>query len=432
MPQRQYNKDQVEVTKTNKRIILPITLSDYNEASKSSQQFRAWVNAMIEKYPELFPAGIEQGYVLHDILPVSSKLPDVQIRRIKLKQLDVAGQAQVFSIVSSDVMPYMTGYTSEVEKALFLRRFGVPFWGLSYVFGRDDNYWYRLVSHFGRYEIVSTTLKNPAQLPEHLLADEKHLHFNGEKAYLATTVGSDCVLGISLALAADEASLTVAYDDFRQEAHRLDPDYTPKTINLDGWFATQKAWKTLFPTILIIECFLHAFLKLRDRCKTKWQALFPTIQQKVWDIYHAPDANTFRQRSADLLTWAQRSLTGPALEAVQKLCAKTDFFVLAFDHPDAFRTSTMIDRHMDPLDRWLFHARYFHGDWSSAQRQCRAWALFHNFLPYCPRARINHQHHCRSPVEKLNGLVYHDNWLHNLLIATSAAGCSLNHRFRQN
>lgn len=432
MPQRQYSKERVEVTNANKRIILPIPLLEYQEKAQAWRSFRSWLDGMIEKYPELFPAGIEQGYMLHDILPVSSKLPEVQVRRIKLKQVDSEGKAQVVSIVSSDVMPYMTGYTNEVEKALFLRRFGVPFWGLSYVFGRDDNYWYRMVSHFGQYELVSTTLKDPARLPEHLLADEKHLHFNGEKGYLATTVGGDCVLGVSLALAADEVALTQAYGDFRQEAHRLDPDYAPKTVNTDGWFATQNAWRTLFPTILVIECFLHAFLKIRDRCQHKWQALFPTIQQKVWDIYHADDANSFRQRSADLLAWALCSLAGPALDAVQKLCAKTDAFVLAFDHPNAFRTSNMIDRHMDPLDRWLFHARFFHGHWRSAQRQCRAWALFHNFLPYSPRASANHQHHCRSPVEKLNGFVYHENWLHNLLISTSAAGCSLNHRFRQN
>jgi hypothetical protein len=325
-------------------------------------------------------------------------------------------------------MPSMTGYSNEVEKALFLRRFGVPFWGLSYVFGRDDTYWDRMVSHFG--QLVSTTLKDPAQVPEQLLADEKHLHFNGEKGYIATTVGGDCVLGVSLA--ADEAALTQAYADFRQQANRLAPDYAPKTVTTDGGFATQNAWRTLFPAILVLVCFLHAFLKIRNRCKHKWQTLFPTIQQKVWDSYHASDANTFRQRTADLLTWSQQSLTGPALEAVHKLCAKTDSFVLAFEHPYAFRTSNMADRPMQPLDRWLLQSRFFHGDWRSAQLQCRAWALFHNFLPYCPRASANHQHQCRSPVEKLNRFVYLENWLHNLLISTSVAGCSLNHRFRQN
>ena len=71
-------------------------------------------------------------------------------------------------------MPYMTGETDTVEKGLFLRRFGVPFWALAYVFGRDEQYWYRLESQMGRYDIVGATVKDIANLPEHLLADEKY------------------------------------------------------------------------------------------------------------------------------------------------------------------------------------------------------------------------------------------------------------------
>jgi hypothetical protein len=112
------------------------------------------------------------------------------------------GQAQVFTIAPSSVMPYMTAYTNEVEKALFLRRFGVPFWALAYVFGRDEAYWYRLAAQFGRYHLVQTTVKAPEKLPKDLLADEKFANFNGERAYIATTVGGECVLGASLALAA--------------------------------------------------------------------------------------------------------------------------------------------------------------------------------------------------------------------------------------
>ena len=126
-------------------------------------------------------------------------MPGVSLRRIKLNALDETGRAIVVTIAPSAVLPYMTGYTDEVEKALFLRRFGVPFWGLSYVFGRNDPYWYRLSSHLGAYDIVQTTVKDPDNLPTHLLADEKHVHLNGEKAYIATTVGGDCVLGASLA-----------------------------------------------------------------------------------------------------------------------------------------------------------------------------------------------------------------------------------------
>jgi hypothetical protein len=60
----------------------------------------------------------------------------------------------------------MVGDADDVEKALFLRRFGVPFWALTYVFGRDDMYWQRLVVRFGANDIVGTTIKEPQALPK--------------------------------------------------------------------------------------------------------------------------------------------------------------------------------------------------------------------------------------------------------------------------
>jgi hypothetical protein len=426
MPLRHYSKDRCEVSKANPRVILPIANSDYQELVSCPKQFRQWLDEMIVTYPELFPGEITQGYILHDLLPDSAKLPGVSFRRIKLKGVNEAGKRQVVTICSSDVMPYMTGYTDDVEKALFLRRFSVPYWALTHIFGRNDEYWFNLVCRFGEYEIVGTLVKNPDQLPLDLLADEKHVRFNGQKGYIATTVGADCVLGASLALSADQAGLTAAYDCYKKEAQRLDPDYRPETVSTDGWGATQNAWRFLFPGIVIIQCFLHAFLTIRDRTKKRYQELYGEIQQQVWDIYRATSRPDFFRQVVDFQLWAAQHLTGPALEAVSKLCAKADTFALAFDHPTAFRTSNMIDRHMIPLDRWLFASRYFHGNWTSAERQIRAWVLFHDFMPYCPRAKIRER--SISPVHQLNGFVYHENWLHNLLISTSCTGLVTNHR----
>ena len=426
MPPRQYSKEQSKVAKPNPRVILPIGYDAYQETAAEPQRFRRWLDEMIDRHPELYPCEIGQGYTLHDVLPGSVKLPDVRFRRIKLRAENGMGEQQVLTIGSSDVMPYMTGFTHDVEKALFLRRFGVPFWGLTYVFGRNDDYWYHLTSRFGRYELVETVVKDPDRLPTDLLADEKHVRFNGEKGYIATTVGGDCVLGASLALAADEEALTEAYGYFKDEAHTLDPDYAPQTVNTDGWVATQKAWQTLFTTITVIQCFLHAFLKIRDRTKRRYKALYAEIQEQVWDIYQALDRPDFFRQVVDFQLWAAQQLTGPALDAVHKLCANADTFALAFDYPTAYRTSNMIDRHMIPLDRWLSASRYFHGHWTSAERQIRSWVLFHDFMPFCPRAKI--AEHAISPVHQLNGFVYHDNWLHNLLISTSCAGLMTNHR----
>jgi hypothetical protein len=76
-----------------------------------------------------------------------------------------------------------------------------------------------------------------------------------------------------------------------------------------------------------------------------------------------------------------------------------------------------LDRHMNLMNRWLYSSRFFHGHWTSAERSIRAWALLHDFGPYCPRTGAPKAY--SSPAHKLNGFVYHDNWLHNLMISTS-------------
>jgi hypothetical protein len=285
-------------------------------------------------------------------------------------------------------------------------------------------YWYRLTERLGRYNVVGTTLKDPTRLPAHLLADEKHTWLNGETVYLATTVAAECVLGASLAVQADTAHLTEAYAHFKTEAQRLCPTYQPHTVNTDGWSPTQQAWQTLFPLIAVIQCFLHAFLKIRDCAKRL--TVFPELQRRVWAAYQAPTPDAFYRQVAERYAWARHTLTGPAWQAVQKLCAKTGDFVLAFEYPGAYRTSNMIDRHMEPLARCLYSARYFHGHLMSAEFQLRAWALLHNFQPYCPRALISQAY--ASPAHRLNGFVYHPNWLHNLLISTSCQVVYAHHR----
>jgi hypothetical protein len=161
---------------------------------------------------------------------------------------------------------------------------------------------------------------------------------------------------------------------------------------------------------------LHAFLKIR-KCGKHLKTFYPELQQRVWDAYHAADRERFHRQLNDLAQWATQPLTGSVLEAVLKLCAQAPRFALAFAHPTAYRTSNMIDRHMEPLARCLFNARFFHGHVQSAEWQVRAWALFHHFQPYCPRAKIRQRY--LSPVHKLNSAVYHENWLHNLLVSTS-------------
>ncbi len=114
-------------------------------------------------------------------------------------------------------MPYMSARPEDIEKALYLLQFGVPFGALSYVFGRDEMFWYRLFLQFGRPSLVGTTVKAAEKLPTHLVADEKLSWVAGQKVYLPTTVAKGVFLGATVISAADAEQLTHGGD-----AGRLD------------------------------------------------------------------------------------------------------------------------------------------------------------------------------------------------------------------
>lgn len=410
-PKRQCNPELQLIAKPSHRIVLPIERADYKWQVQDRQTFRQWINRMYEQQPELFPDEFSAGYHLHD-LRASKKMADVPIRRIRLPHTGA-----IYRVVPSFVLPYMTGYAADVEKALFLRRFGVPFWGLSYVFGRDDMYWQRLVAQLGRYDLVGTTVKDPDRLPEHLLADEKFTSMNGKRLFVATTVGVDVILGAATSPTAQTADLTDAYGEFKTEVTRLNPDYQPQTVNTDGWKQTKQAWLAIYPTIFVIRCFLHAYLRIRERCKST--AVFTEVRRRVWHIYHARTYMTYWRRYRNFLTFAREHLKGEALKAVNKFEKKRAELYKGWHYPDAHRVSTMLERHMQPMTRCLYMSRDFHGHRNTAHLLVRGWTLLHNFLPYCPRTLARSASPYVSPFHKLNQMRYHDCWLENLLIATS-------------
>jgi hypothetical protein len=390
---------------------LAIGEEEYRRIVDNAAEFRRAVDRCYEETPELFPEGFEKGYELKD--QRESAKTGIKIRRIELRD------GTSYSIRPSFLMPYLSGKTDDVEAPLFLRKFGVPYWALAHVFGRNPMYWHRLEIGLGRNSIVGTTVRRAA-LPEHLLADEHHQPRDGEKNYIATTIGSGCYLGAAVAETAGTAELTAAYAVFGEEARNVSPDYLPKTVNTDGWKGTQAAWKALFPAIAIVQCFLHGWLKIRDRAK-HLGGLFVEISQRVWDSYHAPDRRSFSQRIGALRTWAAKSLSGIVLETVTDLCSKRDRWVIAYQHPGSHRTSNMLDRLMRPMNRYFDNGQHLHGSLACSVRHSRSWALLYNFTPWSPAAaRANAGQH--SPAERLNKHRYHDNWLHNLLVSASLGG----------
>jgi hypothetical protein len=391
---------------------LPISKDAYLDVIDDPRRFRSWLDQAFRDSPELFPRAFAHGYRLKD--QRFSAKTGLRLRRIRCKSSGAS-----FSVRPSFALPYMTGTSDDVQGPLFLRCFGVPFWALARVFGKDPMYWYRLEVSLGRNSIAGTSVRQ-GKLPEHLLTDEHHQPRDGVKNYVATTVGGGCCLGAALAQTAGVEDLQAAYEVFQQEAHNVQPDYQPQTVNVDGWAATRQAWRVLFPLVVLLRCFLHGWLNLRSRGKLS--EAFPTLSEKVWNAYHAPDRRSFAQRLRRLWEWAQgQDLTAWLLEQVQKLCDRAREYGEAYQHPGGHRTSNMLDRLMRSMNRYFEDAQHLHGGNEACARHCRAWALLHNFRPWNP-ATTRGNGGWRSPAERLNKHRYHEDWLQNLLASASLAG----------
>jgi hypothetical protein len=405
--------DSTSANRNNRIICLPFSQENYECNIQNPRDFRVCIDRKIERFPELFPAEIEHGYQMKDIY--RSKKQSVWIRRI-----EIAGVA--YTVRPSFLMPYLVGYVDEIEAALFLRKFNVPFWAVSYVFGKDSMYWYRIEQSIGRNSIVGTTVRNRQDIPGHLAADEKHTRISGDKTYVATTVGGGCILGAAVAKDAGEQALTDAYQVFKQEAQCVKPEYTPDTVNMDGWKATRNAWQTLFPAVVVICCFLHVFIKIRDRAKKKYRDIFENVASNLWECYRAESKGSFSQRIRRLVEWCENN-DAPAVivDPIKKLRRNIAAYRVAYEHPKAHRTSNMVDRLMQRMDRHLYSTQYFHGSMDAAQLSIRGWTLINNFAPFNPRT-VNMLNGFKSPAERINQFRYHNNWLHNLYISASLGG----------
>jgi hypothetical protein len=393
-----------------KQIVIPMTRQQYDEIWHDPRRIRASVAEWARSAPELFPAGFDRGYRLHGFGRRSRKLPGLRLRKI------VTADGSAYWLRPSFIAGYMAGTVDELAYPLLLAAHGVPAWLLKIGFGRSEMYWHRLVERLGRTSLVGATVRDPARLPTHLAADEHHADWAGQKGYVATTVGGSCILGLALTSAADDAHLRDAYGVFAAEARDVAPGYAPETVNTDGWAATRNAFGTLSPTIVVVLCFLHGFLKVRDRCRKAHD-----LHRRVWDVYRAATAEEFRRLMSALQGWcATRTWTAPVGEMLAKLWAKTASYAVAYAHPGCHRTSNAVDRPMNRLCRLMYAGRGLHGHQGSSELRLRGWALLLNFRSYAPRSNLHRTYD--SPAHRLNGRRYHEHWLHNLIASTSLMG----------
>ncbi len=395
-------------------ITLPMTEEQYAEIIDDPQRFRdEWLDSFYADCPELFPVGFEKGYEMNG--RYHSKRLDLDIRRIALRN------GEQYQIRPAFALPMMVGRVEDVEAALFLRKFGVPYWALVRVFGHNLSFWYRLETSFGRNSIVGTTVKT-VPVPKNLLADEKHEKIRGEKAYIATTVAEGVILGAEVSPTASKDDLQQAYGVFKTEAEEVEPGYVPKTVNTDGWSGTIGAWGALFVHVVLIRCFLHAWLRIRERAKNLKEQFFE-IGKRVWEVYYSETKTVMSQSIRRLRDWATKNLSGVVQEKVLDLCGKQSEWSLWYeaDCENAHTTSNMLDRLMRSQNDYFDRGQHFHGGLEPSNLRSRSWAILHNYWPWSPESVVENEG-ASCAAERLNGKRYSDCWLTNLFVAASLGG----------
>lgn len=108
----------------NRTIVLPFKQRGYASLIANPKRFRTHINKLFAENPRLFPAEIEQGFLMKD--SYHSKPMSLTIRRI-----EISGVA--YTIRPSFVLPRLVGWTKNAQSALLLRKYSVPFWVLALI-----------------------------------------------------------------------------------------------------------------------------------------------------------------------------------------------------------------------------------------------------------------------------------------------------------
>ena len=189
---RERKTPSTQVPRGAKQIVIPMTQQQYDNIWHDADRVRSFIEQCARSAPQLFPAGFDQSYCLHGFGRESLKLSGLKLRKI------VLANGASYWLRPSFIFSSMTGTVDQLAYPLLLAAHGVPPWLLTIGFGHSDMYWYRVIERLGRNSLVGTTVHDSAQLPEHLVADEHHADWAGQKGYIPTTVGGGCILGSSV------------------------------------------------------------------------------------------------------------------------------------------------------------------------------------------------------------------------------------------
>jgi len=339
--------------------------------------------------------------------------PDL-VAIVRVRCLDCGA---VFTILPSFVVRYKRYDTDAIEKfmtLLFITEDSYRMAGVSEALGQDTQCagtWtaldpahndaigavalWELVQWFGQLSPAQFNLALGVEPPDYVLADEKHLTQNGEKAYVPMiyTPKDALIWWIDYIQGVSEAELRASLERFKALSARLTQ---LAGVTVDGWDPTQQALRAAFPGIRVEECHLHALRKLGEQLATfkrqRKQAGQPVsdaeeaaIRTAFLRVLQAPTAAAYQQTLDALPSVFDRE---PLLSRKQSLVAKQALFQAWTTDSNLAVVSTALDQCMKFLNRKQDNMQTLRSA-SSGLATLNAWAITRNcwrFLKGAKRA----------------------------------------------
>ena len=188
---------------------------------------------------------------------------------------------------------------------------------------------WRLVQWLGQLSPVQLNLALGVEPPQVIIEDEKHATQCGQKSYIPLVYAPKEALiwWVDYLHSVSEAELTARLERFKAISDRLG-NIIGATV--DGWEAAQNAWQTAFEGITLVECHLHALLKLgqhlatyKRQCKQAGQPLSETeevaIRVAFWQVLKSSTPELYQQALDQLpLAFDQEPLAARKQSLIEK------------------------------------------------------------------------------------------------------------------
>jgi len=310
----------------------------------------------------------------------------------------------------------------EAEKALIATHGGLSLEWCALLCNISPMSLYRFICSFGRMGLVSVLTRCGLPLPAYLLADEKHSHCLEEKVYLPTIVSGRIIWHLGYAEDKSAEAFEASYQQFKEAALAVDPDYRPRGILTDGFESTRKSMRRLFQGVPLGNCLMHATKKVAAKLQSIATSLRESLKAEFFKLFEQARTRkglkvfSFGQKLRHFVEKVSRLAGASNAERIREwITDKKEGWYAVLAHRHMPPTSTLLDQAHNAIDRKLFMMKGFHHPQGSQSEFIIGLALLYNLVPYQRRAK----NAGRCGIEVEGGKVPTKDWFLNLRILTA-------------